>query len=181
MLTAAIGRAYSEQYDEPIVRLLDEVCFVPRPRVPAPRGFDPSADPHATHGNLDDLRKGLARLERLAPRLGVRVSAAVNGGWLEKHDDVLAELRALGVAHLRVGLRPEPEALPYLQGDHFRAAVAALAARGFAVTLVGAPEGFPSLSLLDYRPRFLRHRWASSEFYWIGWSIPDWVVERALS
>src|SRR5262249_24326579 len=53
LLSGGIGRAYHEQFEEGIQRLVDEVCFVVQPRRPDARELK---DRHLAHGNLEDIR-----------------------------------------------------------------------------------------------------------------------------
>jgi MoaA/NifB/PqqE/SkfB family radical SAM enzyme len=176
LVTGAIGRTHTEQYDEALGAGVDEVCFVVHRRQAA---TDDRRERHA--GNLRDVAAGIARLRELGVDAGSgRVSATVTEGDVVHHADMMHSIHELGVRHLRVGaLRGDARAAePWWHRGEAKAALGALADLGFTVTVLGRadPERAEGpWRIEDPEHHWLAHRRVSPEFYWIAWSVPPWA------
>ncbi len=178
MMTGGIGRAYHEQYSPQVIELIDELCFVPHP---THNDLYDVQDRHASHGNLDDLKKGVATLKQygLTPRL----SATVLADEVRKSPALVTFLGELGIRSVSVVATPNRmDRRPFWERNEFMTPLVALKDSGFEVTLLSGqrPTGAPELAVVDPTPHFVRHRWVSREFDWIGWSVPLWVKESVL-
>ena len=179
---------------------INEICFVVQPasqRLPDRQAWLP--------GNLDAIR---AYLDLLQPGALPRPSLLVQPAMLLTDDcefdrdawlDLAGRVGRAGGARvfLCAPERLEPMAEPWT--DLFRSRLAEalpgwlqdLAAAGVEPELVHAPQpaGAPDpgplerlvaahVPVVDWRPTLARHRFVGTEFGWVMWSYPHWVLNE---
>ncbi|MGM0575823.1 MAG: radical SAM protein [Myxococcota bacterium] len=181
VFTAAIGRTYHEQYDIFARRGVDEVCFVAYP----PKAMSDNGDRHQSHGNEEDLAYGLRKLRRASGVGGPQVSLMMQIREPRVHEDLLERFVEAGVGRLWLygsvshegGESRHLQDLDAGEQAEVERVKAAMEPRGVEVRVAGrSGTSKPwSVPVVDPKPRFVRHRWASREMSWIAWSAPLWA------